>query len=103
MNGGKALQRVGNNGSYLDSTNFKQGASTLDAQTVRGVRSYYVEPASAGSPLADTSHSSYANLPKSTNGALIPPGAGIKGRILIEIVKADGTTYDVTEEILSMG
>ncbi|HLM59278.1 MAG TPA: pilus assembly PilX N-terminal domain-containing protein, partial [Pyrinomonadaceae bacterium] len=33
----------------------------------------------------------------------VPPGSGIQGRILIEIVKPDGTTVDVTQEILSMG
>lgn len=32
-----------------------------------------------------------------------PPGSDIKGRILVEIVKPDGTTVDVTQEILSMG
>jgi hypothetical protein len=32
-----------------------------------------------------------------------PPGAGISGRILIEIVKPDGSTLDVTQTILSMG
>lgn len=38
------------------------------------------------------------------NGAFYSPaGAGIKGRILIEIVKPDGATIDVTQEILSMG
>jgi hypothetical protein len=33
----------------------------------------------------------------------MPPGSGIQGRILIEIVKPDGTTVDVTQTILSMG
>lgn len=33
----------------------------------------------------------------------IPPGAGIQAKILIEIIKPDGTEVDVTKEILSMG
>lgn len=32
-----------------------------------------------------------------------PPGSGILGKILIEVVKPDGTTIDVTQTILSMG
>jgi hypothetical protein len=42
-------------------------------------------------------------LPKSSNGTVIPSGAGITGRLLIQIVDANGTTFDVTREILSMG
>jgi len=42
-------------------------------------------------------------LPKSSNGTVIPSGAGLTGRILIEIVDANGTTFDVTRQILSMG
>lgn len=37
------------------------------------------------------------------NTNYIPPGSGIQGRILIEVVKPDGTTVDVTQTILSMG
>ena len=33
----------------------------------------------------------------------IPPGAGIQGRILIEVIAADGTARDVTQTILSLG
>ena len=33
----------------------------------------------------------------------IPPGSGVQGRILIEIIKPDGTSVDVTQTILSMG
>jgi hypothetical protein len=42
-------------------------------------------------------------LPKSANGTVIPSGAGITGRILIEIVDANGATRDVTRQVLSMG
>ena len=33
----------------------------------------------------------------------IPPGAGLNGRILIEVVRPDGTAVDVTTEVLSLG
>ncbi len=83
--GGKALNRVSNAGAYIDSTPIKQieTISPLvqsDAQTVRGIKDTVVN---------DTYY--------------IPPGSGIQGKILIEIVKPDGTTLDVTQEILSMG
>jgi hypothetical protein len=42
-------------------------------------------------------------LAKSSNGTVIPTGAGISGRILIQIVDTNGNTFDVTREILSMG
>lgn len=37
------------------------------------------------------------------NGAIIPPGSGIQGRIKIEVVDTTGVAKDVTREILSMG
>jgi hypothetical protein len=43
------------------------------------------------------------NALPSALGALIPPGAGLKGRILIQVVDSTGTVRDVTQEILSMG
>ena len=51
------------------------------AQTVRGVK----------------------DAAETVGGNYIPPGSSIIGRILIEIVKPDGTTVDVTQTILSMG
>src|SRR6185369_15853230 len=42
-------------------------------------------------------------LNKSSNGAIVPYGAGLKGHILIQVVDANGVTRDVTSEILSMG
>ncbi|MGI8642137.1 MAG: hypothetical protein ACR2MG_19580, partial [Pyrinomonadaceae bacterium] len=56
--------------------------STETAMTVRGVKN---------------------TTEKYNNLYIIPGGAGITGRILIEIVKPDGTTVDVTQTILSMG
>lgn len=45
----------------------------------------------------------FAEIPTSVNGTAIPAGAGITGRILIQIVDAAGNTFDVTRQILSMG
>ena len=45
----------------------------------------------------------FADIPKSANGAAIPPGAGLTGHILIQIVDTNGVWRDVTAEILSMG
>lgn len=42
-------------------------------------------------------------LAKTSNGTVIPSGAGITGRILIQIVDTNGTVFDVTSQILSMG
>jgi hypothetical protein len=42
-------------------------------------------------------------LAKSSNGTIIPFGAGIKGHILIQIVDANGVARDVTQKILSLG
>ena len=42
-------------------------------------------------------------LRKSPNGTVIPFGAGLTGRILIQIVDANNVARDVTQQILSMG
>ena len=42
-------------------------------------------------------------LRKSPNGTVIPSGAGITGRILIQIVDQNNVARDVTQQILSMG
>ncbi len=84
LDGGNALRRVSDTGSYIDSSTIKQEVSAgvfEDAKTVRGIK-----------------NSADSLLPH-----YVPPGAGISGKILIEIVKTDGTTVDVTNEILSMG
>ncbi|HEX3085354.1 MAG TPA: hypothetical protein VHP99_12560, partial [Pyrinomonadaceae bacterium] len=46
---------------------------------------------------------SFSAIPKSSNGYAIPPGSGITGHILIQIVDANGVARDVTTEILSLG
>lgn len=83
LDGGKALRRVSNSGSYLDETNIRQKnhlGGTGPAKTVRGIKNSAV-----------------------TAPDYIPPGSGIEARILIEVVRPDGSTLDVTREILSMG
>lgn len=83
LNGGNALRAVSDTGSYTQP-NFKQinpDLSVSDAMTVRGVK----------------------NVGATVGSYYIPPGAGIHGKILIEVVKPDGTTIDVTKEILSLG
>ncbi len=87
LNGGRALYLFDNNGAVStgNNSNIKQlnpDNSIQSANTVRGIKSFGEMDAS---------------------GNYIPPGAGIKGKILIEIVKPDGTTVDVTQAILSMG
>src|SRR2546426_9509551 len=93
--GGRALWQINDNGTYVDTIDDaaktcvqtgcvlqQNGGSAKQADTVRGVKGI-----SANSP-----------------GAIkIPPGAGITGRVLIQIVDANGATYDVTQKILSMG
>ncbi len=58
-----------------------ENGSTGEAATVRGTQNDY----------------------KKSGGYYVPRGANLQGRILIEIVKPDGTTVDVTQQILSMG
>ena len=75
--------------------------TAYEAQTVRNVRNNYKwsdKPPALPAP------------PTSPNGRLIPPGSGIQGHILIEVVPAcsptpctPGPPIDVTREILSMG
>ncbi|MEZ5307316.1 MAG: hypothetical protein R2684_09250 [Pyrinomonadaceae bacterium] len=78
-----ALRRVSDAGGYLDSPikQVKPDASVVDAKVVRGIKAS-----------ADTVGMEY-----------VPPGSGLTGRILIEIVRPDGTAIDVTSTILSMG
>lgn len=86
LGGGNALRRVSDNGTYFDAQTILQkknanGNTTDPAQVVRGIK----------------------NTTEPVNSNIIPAGAGIEAKILIEIVRADGTAVDVTREILSMG
>jgi hypothetical protein len=46
---------------------------------------------------------SFTALPKSPNGVAIPPGSGVTGHILIQVVDSTGNIRDVTTQVLSMG
>jgi Tfp pilus assembly protein PilX len=93
--GGRALWQINDNGTYFDTVDAaaktclqsgcvlqQNGGSTKQADAVRGVKGVGVN---------------------SPGGIKIPPGAGITGRVLIQIVDASGNTYDVTQQILSLG
>ena len=122
LDGGKALRVVTDAGAYADSVDWFQGdvGRGKVAETVRGIRNDYARYIAANTANAATggTNATAANLaankvnlliPKSPDDAIIPTGAGIKGRILIEIVPAplpDGTQpdpIDVTKQVLSMG
>jgi len=91
-NGGRALWRVNNDGTYNEQTGStktypaqQNGTTPTQALTVRGVKG--------------TTQSVTLN----GTATKIPAGSGLTGRILIQIVDANGNTYDVTREILSLG
>lgn len=92
-NGGRALWRITDNGNYNEQTGLllktflmqQNGGSPTQALTVRGVK---------GTTQSVTLHGTATK---------IPAGSGLTGRILIQIVDANGISYDVTREILSMG
>jgi hypothetical protein len=95
--GGRALWRIKDDGTYIDTPTtamLEDSTSGLQADTVRGLKAM---PAPAPSP-APTPAPDY-----SSNGVAIPWGAGLSGRILVQIVDANGNTYDVTKQVLSMG
>lgn len=87
--GGRALWRVSDAGAYVDTAatcvRQAQGGTPGQALTVRGVKG--------------------ASQAVSLNGTAttIPAGAGLSGRILIQIVDTAGNAIDVTREVLSMG
>jgi Tfp pilus assembly protein PilX len=90
--GGRALWRVRDDGTYNEQTTTpksfvsQQNAGTpTQALTVRGIK-----PTTQSVTLNGTA-------------TKIPAGSGVVGRILIQIVDANGNTFDVTREILSMG
>jgi hypothetical protein len=85
LGNGNVLRRVDDSGSYVSTDTLvvqkKAGTSTETAMTVRGIK----------------------NSAETVNGNYIPGGSGITGRVLIEVVKPDGSALDVTDKILSMG
>ncbi|MGZ8845905.1 MAG: hypothetical protein ACXW3C_05525, partial [Pyrinomonadaceae bacterium] len=82
LNGGWVITRVDANFFTLNSS----GSVSISSYTA-GTGTVY----------------SFTALPKSPNGTAIPPGSGITGRILIQVVDANGVARDVTTQILSMG
>lgn len=81
---GGALKRVTESGT--DGTTIKQRLkdnSLIDATYVRAVQNIGGSSVDSAEPF--------------------PGGSDIRGKILIEIVKPDGTTLDVTQTVLSMG
>jgi len=88
-NGGRALWRIRDDGTYLDTTatcvRQDQGGSPGQALTTRGVKANSVAASLNGT------------------ATTIPSGAGLSGRVLIQIVDSAGNAFDVTRQILSMG
>jgi hypothetical protein len=82
---GKALWRVNDSGNYVDT------ATTCVLQ------------GSTSGPQADTVRGIKTAAATSANGVVIPGGSGVTGKILIQLVAPNGTTYDVTTQVLSMG
>jgi hypothetical protein len=95
--GGRALWRVKDDGTYLDTPTtamLEESTSGSQADTVRGVKAMPVpSPSPAPTPAPDYS----------SNGVAIPWGAGLSGRIMIQVVDPNGVTRDVTKQVLSMG
>lgn len=84
LNGGNVLRLIDNSGTISGSAIRQEnpdGSISPSTAFVRTVKS---------------------TVPQ-VNSDYIPPGSGISGKILIEIVRPDGTTLDVTQTILSMG
>src|SRR5258707_5350353 len=96
--GGRALWRINDSGAYTDtgSTCVLQASASpsptptpTQALTVRGVKSTtQINVTPTGSAIAI---------------GRIPAGSRLKGRILIQIVDANGVARHVTRQILSMG
>ena len=85
--------------SVLNSGNALRPIS--DGGTVGGSVVYQRNPGTY-SNIAGTVRATGANS-GNTGGFYYPRGAGLYGKILIQIVKPDGSTVDVTQQILSMG
>lgn len=94
--GGRALWRINDSGAYTDTS-----STCLLQQNLVG------SPTPSPSPTQALTVRSVKSTTQSVtlNGTntKIPAGAGLSGRILIQIVAPNGTTYDVTSQVLSMG
>lgn len=87
LNGGNVLKQISDGGTISGAVAQKNPNNTISmsSRIVRGIKN---TPVSA----ADF-----------VEGEYVPPGSGLRGKILIEIVTPDGTVIDVTQTILSMG
>lgn len=125
LDGGNALRVVTDAGAYANTVDWYQGAVARNkkAEVVRGVRNDYAASIAATTASGGTTGGTNASATEFTtnqgnsaltafrtpNGAIIPTGSGITGRILIEIVPpiaSDGSQpapIDVTQYVLSMG
>jgi hypothetical protein len=87
LNGGWTITKTDANNFTLNSSS---GASVTGCT-------------SSGTYIGGGTIYSFTAIPKSPNGAAIPPGSGITGHIVIQVVDTNGNVRDVTTEILSMG
>lgn len=87
LNGGNVLRQIADDGTI-------SGSSIV--QKLPGSTSYI----SSSSVVRKINSTTNQNA---SNGEYVPPGSGLRGKILIEIVRPDGTAVDVTQTILSMG
>lgn len=83
LNGGNVLKQISDGGTINGAVAQKNpnNSITMSSRVVRGIK----------------------NTGELVNGEYVPPGSGLRGKILIEIVRPDGTAIDVTQTILSMG
>src|SRR5256712_4834313 len=92
-NGGRALWRISDSGSYLDTSTTCVLQRILSSPTPTPTQALTVRGAK----------STTQSLTLHRTATKIPGGAGITGRVLIQIIDANGNTYDITQQILSMG
>lgn len=97
LGGGRALYRIDNAGNYLTAT----GPNQLPHPSAPAAPNKVCTTLTAAT--ADTVRGANSFSECSSNGRVIPRGAGVRGRILIEIVDSNGVALDVTRQILSLG
>jgi hypothetical protein len=73
------------------------------AITVTGPNTFTLSGSSGSNGNATANTGTVYALRKSPNGTVIPSGAGLTGRILIQIIDTNGVARDVTQQVLSMG
>ncbi len=91
-----ALTRFRDDGTAVAADVNNPVRQRLDALPAAGVQTATTVRGVQATPVYNT-----PGTPAS--GVSVPQGAGLTGRILVEVVRPDGTTVDVTREILSMG